>query len=191
MAERLSPGDDGLQLLQNALVTGFALVAIILALQPISGAHINPAVSLAAAGLGELPWREVPAYVAAQLVGGIGGTATALVMFDADFTWSEIERASAGTTFAEVVATLGLVGLIFLMVRTGRSATVAYGVGAYIAGAYYFTSSTSFANPAVTVARTFTDSIAGIEPVSIVPFVVAQLAGAALAVIGVRYLAAD
>jgi len=183
MAEQLSPGDVGLQLLQNAFATAGVLVALILALQKASGAHFNPAVTLAARMSGELTTRAAALYVAAQLAGAVLGVVLANLMFDlAPIDLSTKDRSGAHLLLAEFVATIGLVAVIHGVVRSGRAHLAAYAVGAYIAGAYYFTASTSFANPAVTVARALTDTFSGIHPSSVLPFVAAQLLGAAAAV---------
>lgn len=183
MAEQLSPGDVGLQLLQNAFATAGVLVALILALQKASGAHFNPAVTLAARMSGELTTRAAALYVAAQLAGAVLGVVLANLMFDlAPIELSTKDRSGAHLLLAEFVATIGLVAVIHGVVRSGRAHLAAYAVGAYIAGAYYFTASTSFANPAVTVARALTDTFSGIHPSSVLPFVAAQLLGAAAAV---------
>jgi glycerol uptake facilitator-like aquaporin len=185
-AQRLSPGDVGLQLLQNSLATTLGLAVLIVVLAPVSGAHFNPVVSLADWYLGRrhahgLTLPAVGAYVAAQLAGGIAGAVLANVMFEAPTTIATKERLGTGIFVAEIVATAGLVAVIFALVRTGRAATLAGpAVGAYIGAAYWFTSSTSFANPAVTVGRIFSDTFAGIEPGSVLPFVLAQLIGAVL-----------
>ncbi len=184
-AQRLSPNDVGLQLLENSLTTALGLAVLILALGPVSGAHLNPVVTLVDWLLGRhartgLPLRDVAPYLAAQLLGGIGGTLLAGVMFDTSPALSGNERASGGHLVGEVVATAGLVLLIFALARLGRGAATPAAVGAYIGAAYWFTSSTSFANPAVTVARMFTDTFAGIAPSAVAPFVLAQLVGAAL-----------
>src|SRR5262249_42384695 len=150
-ASRLSPNDAGLQLLENALVTGAALVAIILALGAVSGAHMNPLVSIVDASLGGMSWRDVPGYAVSQLAGGIAGAVVANLMFGLPaISLATHQRAAAGTSMAEVVATFGLIVTIYGAVRSGRSQAVPYAVGAYITAAYWFTSSTSFANPAVT-----------------------------------------
>ena len=181
-AQRLSPGDVGLQLFENAVATAFALMALIWAFGPISGAHFNPAVTLADVVLKGRPVREGIAYVGAQVVGGIGGTILANLMFDLPAVlWSTKERGGSGQWLGEVIATLGLLMVIFLIPR-GRGAVVAVAVGAYIGAAYFFTSSTSFANPAVTVARMFSDTFAGIQPASAPLFIVMQLVGAMLAI---------
>ena len=181
MAERLSD-DPGLQLLQNTAATAGVLVALILALGSASGAHLNPAVTLVDRAFGGIDTPTAVGYVLAQVAGGIVGAIAANVMFALPAVeWSTTERSAGHLWFAEGVATLGLLVVIFGVVRSGRSAVAAFAVGGYIAGAYYFTSSTSFANPAVTVGRAFSDTFAGIEPASVPMFVVAQLVGAAVA----------
>jgi arsenate reductase len=192
-AERLSPADVGLQLLENSLVTGAALVALILAFGSLSGAHFNPVVTLADRLLGGMSSGEAGAYVAAQLTGACVGAMVANLMFELPaIEWSTHERATGGLWFGEAVATFGLVLVILGVVRStsgaSRAALAAVAVGGYIAAAYWFTSSTSFANPAVTIARTLTDSFAGIEPASVPPFVAAQLAGGIAAVGLARFL---
>lgn len=188
MAESLS-ADAGLQLLQNALATAGALTAIILALGSVSGAHLNPAVTLADLAFGGLTGREAAGYISAQLAGGISGVIIANLMFDLPAaTWSTTARSGSNLWLAETVATLGLLLVIFGLVRAGRGPVVAFAVGGYIAGAYYFTSSTSFANPAVTVARMLSDTFAGIEPGSVFGFVAAELLGTLLAVALIRFL---
>jgi arsenate reductase len=183
MAETLSPNDVGLQLFQNAFATAGILVALILAFGTVSGAHFNPAVTLADRLFGGIDTPTAGAYVVAQVTGGIVGVICANIMFDLSAVdWSTKDRSSGNLVFAEVVATLGLVLIIFAVVRSGKAAAAPYAVGGYIAGAYYFTSSTSFANPAVTVARTFSDTFAGIEPSSAPAFIGAQLVGAVIAV---------
>lgn len=178
-AAQLSPADRGLALLENALATGAALVAIILALGPVSGAHLNPLVSLLDAAFGGLSWRELPAYVAAQLAGAVAGVVVANVMFSlAPVTLSTHQRWSGGTGVGELVATAGLLLVIFGIARAGHAAAAPFAVGAYIAAAYFFTSSTSFANPAVTVARMLSNTFAGIDPRSAPPFIAMQAAGA-------------
>lgn len=187
-ATRLSPDDVGLQLLQNSVVTGAALVALILALQPVSAAF-NPLVTLAEVVLGLLHLRDAVPLVLGQVAGGVLGAVVANLMFDLDaVTLSTKERTGGDLWLAEVVATLGLLVVIFGSVRSGRTDTIAYAVGGYITAAYWFTSSTSFANPAVTVARMFSDTFAGISPGSVAPFLAFQLLGAALAVLLVRLL---
>ena len=187
-ATRLSPDDVGLQLLQNSIVTGAALVALILALQPVSAAF-NPLVTLAEVVLGLLRLRDAVPLVLGQLAGGVLGAVVANLMFDLDaVTLSTKERTGGDLWLAEVVATLGLLVVIFGSVRSGRTDTIAYAVGGYITAAYWFTSSTSFANPAVTVSRMFSDTFAGISPGSVAPFLAFPLVGAGLAVLLVRLL---
>jgi arsenate reductase len=182
-AQRLSPADAGLQLLENSMATGAGLVALILAFGSVSGAHFNPVVSLADRVLGGLTTRDLLAYVPAQVVGGCAGTVVANLMFGLDaVTLSTHTRSSGGLWLGEVVATFGLLTVILGVVRSGRTASAPFAVGAYIAAAYWFTSSTSFANPAVTVARMLSDTFAGVRPSSVPMFVAAQLAGALLAV---------
>ncbi|HEY3522066.1 MAG TPA: aquaporin [Candidatus Limnocylindrales bacterium] len=187
-AARLSPADVGLQLFENSVVTGAALVALILALQPVSAAF-NPVVTLVEAGLGLIRREDAIVLVGAQLVGGVLGAVAANLMFDLDaVSISGHDRSGGGLWLGEVVATFGLVLVVFGSVRSGRTETVAFAVGGYIAAAYWFTSSTSFANPAVTLARMFSDTFAGIEPASVPLFVVAQLVGGGIAYAAVRYL---
>lgn len=191
MASRLSPDDVGLQLLENSLVTGAALVALILALQPVSAAF-NPVVTLVEVVLGRVGVRDGAVLALAQVVGGSLGAVLANLMFDLDaVTIAGTERSGADLWLGEVVATFGLVLVIFALVRSGRTGSIAYAVGGYITAAYWFTSSTSFANPAVTIARTLSDTFAGIAPSSVPMFVLMQLVGAALAVLAVRFLYAD
>jgi glycerol uptake facilitator-like aquaporin len=188
MAQRLS-GDAGLQLLQNALATAAVLVAIILALGPVSGAHLNPAVTIADWAFGGVETREAAGYLAAQFAGGIAGVAAANLMFDLPAVEvAATSRSGAHLWGAEAIATLGLLLVIFGIVRSGRSDVVAFAVGGYIAAAYYFTSSTSFANPAVTVSRMLTDTFTGIAPGSVLPFLAAQAVGTAAAVGLIRLL---
>jgi glycerol uptake facilitator-like aquaporin len=178
-AQRLSPADVGLELLENALATGAALVAIILAFGPISGAHLNPVVTVAEALTGRTAWREVPSYVGAQLCGGAFGTVLANLMFGlAAVSMSSHVRSWSGLWLGELVATFGLI----VVVKSCRPAVAPFAVGAYITGAYWFTSSTSFANPAVTLARMLSDTFAGIAPGSVPMFILMQLAGGALGV---------
>jgi arsenate reductase len=181
-AQGLSPNDTGLELLENAAATGAALVAIILAVGPVSGAHLNPVVSCADAVFGGLRRRELVTYVVAQVLGAAVGVIVANLMFSLPpVTISNHLRSTPGLWLGEVVATFGLLLVIFGVVRSGRTASAPFAVGAYITGAYFFTSSTSFANPAVTLARTLSDTFAGIAPASVLPFVVAQAIGAVLA----------
>jgi glycerol uptake facilitator-like aquaporin len=190
-AHRLSPDDTGLQLLENALVTGAALVALILALGPVSAAF-NPVVTLAERLLGAISTRDAAAYVGAQLTGGAAGAVIANLMFDLPAVQvSTHHRDGGGLRLAEVVAPFGLLIVVFGVARSGRSASVAYAVGGYITAAYWFTSSTSFANPAVTVARTLSNTFAGIAPGSVAAFVAMQLVGALLAVGAVWLLYPD
>ncbi|MCB0995191.1 MAG: aquaporin [Acidimicrobiales bacterium] len=191
MAEQLTD-DVGLQLLQNAFATAGVLVALILALGPASGAHFNPAVTLADRALGGIDTPTAACYIAAQVLGAIVGVIAANIMFDLSaIDWSTKDRSAGHLVFADGVATLGLLLVIFGVVRSGRSSVAAFSVGGYIAGAYYFTSSTSFANPAVTVARCFSDTFAGIEPASIPAFIAAQLVATGLAIVLVRTLYPD
>lgn len=190
-AERLST-DIGLQLLQNALATAGALIALILAFVHVSGAHFNPAVTLTDLALGGIERRIALAYVAAQTAGGILGVVAANVMFDLPAVeWSTKDRSAFNLVLADAIATFGLLLVIFVVVRTGDARTVAFAVGGYIAGAYYFTSSTSFANPAVTVSRMFSDTFAGIAPASAPSFIAAQLVAVGLALPLIRFLAPE
>ena len=186
-AAQLSPDDVGLQLLENSTATVLGLAVLILALGPVSGAHFNPVVTAADWFLGRrdadgFSAAHVGPYAVAQVVGAVAGSLLANAMFDVGTTFSGTERASAGRLLGEVVATAGLVLLVFALVRTDRASLAAPAVGAYIGAAYWFTSSTSFANPAVTVGRMFSDTFAGIAPSSAPAFVLAQLAGAAVGV---------
>ncbi len=176
--ERLAAGNVAIALLANTLATGAALIAIILAFGPVSGAHLNPAVTLADAWLGGIPWRETPAYIVAQLAGAFAGVAVAHLMFGLSVYAVSVHARSGPTqVFSEFVAAFGLLAVIWGCVRT-RPSGVPFAVGAYIAAAYWFTASTSFANPAVTIARSMTNTFAGIRPVDVTAFVAAQLAGA-------------
>ncbi len=188
-AQKLSPNDTGLELLENALATGAGLVAIILAMGPISGAHMNPVVSVADAFFGGLPWRSVPGYIVAQVLGAIFGSVLANLMFGgAAVSVATHVRSGGGLWLGEVVATIGLLLTIFGVVRSGRGEVAPFAVGAYITAAYWFTSSTSFANPAVTIGRMFSDSFAGIAPGSAPGFILSQVIGGAVAVGLVHYL---
>ncbi|HEY7388503.1 MAG TPA: MIP/aquaporin family protein [Bryobacteraceae bacterium] len=181
MGERLSGGNAAIALLANTIATGAALVALILTFGPISGAHFNPAVTLADASQGGLAWREVPSYVAAQIAGAFAGTAAAHLMFSEPvFSASRHVRSGGAQLFSEFIATFGLLTIIWGCTRL-RSAAVPFAVGAYITAAYWFTASTSFANPAVTLARAASDTFAGIRPADAPGFIVAQLAGATAA----------
>jgi glycerol uptake facilitator-like aquaporin len=180
-AQRLSPDDVGLQLLQNSLATGAVLVALILAFQPVS-ASFNPLVTIAERVLGRVTTGTAGVLVAAQVAGGLLGVVVANLMFDLDaVTVSTHERGGSGQLLGEVVATFGLLLVVFGSLRSERLETVAFAVGGYIAAAYWFTSSTSFANPAVTLARTLSDTFAGIAPSSVPAFVLMQLVGAGIA----------
>lgn len=182
-AQRLSPGDVGLQLLENSIATALGLTVLILVFQTVSGAHFNPVVTLADRTLGaRLPGVDIAVYVVAQIVGGIGGAVLANLMFDAPTVLSTTDRATPSHLLGELVATAGLILVIFALARTGRTALVAPAVGAYIGAAYWFTSSTSFANPAVAIGRIFTDTFTGIAPGSAGWFLAAQLLGAVVGV---------
>jgi glycerol uptake facilitator-like aquaporin len=187
-AARLSPDDVGLQLLENSLVTGAVLVALILALHPVS-ASFNPVVTLVERAWGLVGTMEAAALVLAQVVGACAGAVVANLMFGLDaVSVASTTRGTGGHGLGEVVATFGLVVVVFGSLRSGRMDTVAFAVGGYITAAYWFTSSTSFANPAVTVARMFSDTFAGIAPSSVPVFVGAQLVGGALGLAAVGYL---
>jgi glycerol uptake facilitator-like aquaporin len=188
-AQRLSPGDTGLELLENATATAAGLFAIILMFGPVSGGHFNPVVSFADAAFGGLSWRDAAAYLPAQVAGCIGGAVIANLMFaGAAVSVSGKDRASAAHFLSEIVATLGLVLVIFALARSGRSRTAPAAVGAYIGAAYFFTSSTSFANPAITIGRMFSATFAGIAPASVPVFIAAQVIGGVLAVLLIRAL---
>src|SRR5437764_8836155 len=181
MGERLADGNVGIALLANTIATGAALIALILTFGPVSGAHFNPAVTLADASQGGLAWREVPAYVGAQVFGAFAGVAATHLMFGLPlFSASRHARAGAAQLFSEFVATFGLLAVIWGCSRSAKAA-VPFAVAAYIAAAYWFTASTSFANPAVTLARAASDTFAGIRPADAPGFIAAQLAGAAAA----------
>ena len=188
MGERLANGNVAIALLANTLATGAALVALILTFGPISGAHFNPAVTLADASQGGLPWREVPAYIIAQVFGAFLGVATAHMMFGLPlFFASTRTRNGFAQCFSEFVATFGLLAVIWGCVRV-RSSVVSFAVAAYITAAYWFTASTSFANPAVTLARSASDTFAGVRPADVPSFVLAQLLGALAATLLFRWL---
>jgi glycerol uptake facilitator-like aquaporin len=188
-AQRLSPGDTGLELLENAAATAAGLFAIILMFGPVSGAHFNPVVSFADAAFGGLRWREAAAYLPVQVAGCIAGAVAANLMFaQAAVSISTKPRATPAHFLSEVIATLGLILVIFALARSGRAASAPAAVGAYIGAAYFFTSSTSFANPAITVGRMFSDTFAGIAPASAPAFIAAQIIGGALAVVVIRAL---
>jgi len=188
MGERLAGGNVAIALLANTLATGAMLVALILTFGPISGAHFNPAVTLADASQGGFAWRETPVYISAQISGAFAGVAAAHLMFgEPVFFASRHVRAGNAQLFSEFVATFGLLSIIWGCARL-RSSAVPFAVGAYITGAYWFTSSTSFANPAVTLARAASDTFAGIRPADAPGFIVAQLAGAMAATLLFRWL---
>lgn len=188
MGERLAGGNVAVALLANTLATGAALVALILTFGPISGAHFNPAVTLADASQGGLAWRSVPIYIAAQVTGAFGGVAAAHVMFEQPlFFASRHVRAGMAQGFSEFVATFGLLAVIWGCARL-RSPAVPFAVAAYITAAYWFTASTSFANPAVTLARSASDTFAGIRPADVPLFIAAQLLGAGTATVLFRWL---
>ena len=191
-AQNLSPDDTGLQLLYNSAATAAGLFAIILMFGPVSGGHFNPVVSLVDAAFGGLSRRDVAAYIPAQVTGCIAGAVVANVMFSlAAISISTHHRASPAHLFAEVIATLGLLLVIFALARTGRASTAPAAVGAYIGAAYWFTSSTSFANPAIDVGRMFSDTFAGIAPASVPAFAIAQLVGGIVAFGVIRTLYPD
>lgn len=189
MATNLSPNDVGLQLLENAAATAGALIGLILMLGPVSGAHFNPVVTLTVRLFGGLSTRDAGWYVLAQVAGGCLGAIVANLMFDLPaIELSDKTRSAGYLWFSETIATVGLLLVVFAIVRSGRSAVVPFAVGAWIGGAYFFTSSTSFANPAVTIARTLSNTFAGIEPSSAPMFIVMQLVGMGLAYFLIRFL---
>ncbi len=178
MGDRLAAGNVGLALLANSLATGAALVALILSFGPVSGAHFNPAVTLTDAWQGKTVWRDVPIYIAAQIIGAVAGVAVAHVMFGEPlFLASTHVRSGPAQLFSEFVATFGLL-VVILGCGRSRPAAVSYAVGSYIVAAYWFTASTSFANPAVTLARAMTNTFSGIRPSDVLGFIIAQIAGA-------------
>ncbi|MDN3495167.1 MIP/aquaporin family protein [Planococcus sp. APC 4015] len=180
-AQRLSPADVGLQLLENAIATALGLTVLILVFASVSGAHFNPVVTLVDIALHRRRWSTAAVYLPAQVIGCISGAVLANAMFAAPaVSWSTTSRSGWPLLLSEVVATAGLIVVIFALVRTGRSHLAAPAVGAYIGAAYFFTSSTSFANPAITIGRMFSDTFAGIAPASALPFIGAQLIGAAI-----------
>jgi glycerol uptake facilitator-like aquaporin len=188
MGERLASGNVAIALLANTAATGAALVALILTFGPVSGAHFNPVVTVADASQHGLPWREVPAYIAAQFVGAFAGVAIAHLMFGLPlFTASHHARSGMAQMFSEFVASFGLLAVIWGCVRF-RSQAVPFAVAAYITAAFWFTASTSFANPAVTLARSFSDTFAGIRAIDAPGFIIAQLAGAMAATLLFRWL---
>jgi arsenate reductase len=188
-AQRLSPGQTGLQLLENAAATAAGLFAIILMFGPVSGGHFNPVVSFVDAAFGGLSWRDATAYLPAQVAGCIGGAVLANLMFALPaVSISARHRATPAHFLSEIIATLGLMLVIFALVRSGRSQSAAAAVGAYIGAAYWFTSSTSFANPAITIGRMFSNTFAGIAPSSVPSFIGAQVTGGVLAVVVIKVL---
>ena len=188
-AQRLSPDDVGLQLFENAFATALGLTVLILVFASVSGAHFNPVVTIVDIVLHRRSWSTVASYLPSQVLGCIGGAILANVMFAAPaVAWSTTDRLSWPLLLSELVATAGLIMVIFALVRTGRSHLAAPAVGAYIGAAYFFTSSTSFANPAITVGRMFSDTFAGIAPTSVLPFVAAQVVGAGVGLLVVRLL---
>jgi glycerol uptake facilitator-like aquaporin len=189
MASRLSPDDVGLQLLENAAATAAALTGLILVFGAVSGAHFNPVVTLVDRAFGTVTSRDAASYIAAQVIGGCLGAIVANLMFELPAVqWSTTDRSSGALWLSEVVATVGLLLVIHGCVRAGRASVVAFAVGIWIGGAYWFTSSTCFANPAVTIARTLSDTFAGIEPASAPMFIAMQLIGGAIAYGLIRYL---
>ncbi len=188
-AARRSPSDSGLQLLENSLATGAVLLALIVVFGSVSGAHFNPVVTLVDRELTGAHRGETAAYIAIQILGGVSGAIAANAMFGLSaVSISATTRATSSTFLAEVIATFGLSLVIFGLVRGGRGAWVPVAVAGYITGAYWFTSSTSFANPAVTIARVFSDTFAGIAPSSVLPFITAQLFGGLLALFAIKFL---
>jgi len=182
MADRLT-NDAGVTLLVNALATAGVIAAVILVIAPVSGAHINPVVTLTHRIFRDLGTRDAAAIITAQIAGGVLGVLAANLMFDLPLaTISTMPRSGSGIWLAEVIATLGLVLVIFGLIRSGKESVIAFAVGMYVAAAYFFTSSTGFANPAVTIGRMFTDTFTGIRPSAVPGFLVAELAGAAIAV---------
>jgi arsenate reductase len=188
-AQQLSPTDTGLELLENAAVTAAGLYALILMVGPVSGAHFNPAVSFVDAALGGLRWSDALAYLPAQVAGCVSGAVLANVMFSKPaVTISTHHRATGAHFVSEVVATAGLLLVIFALARTGRGGTAPAAVGAYIGAAYWFTSSTSFANPAITIGRMLSNTFAGIAPSSVPAFIAAQILGAAVGLAAIKLL---
>ncbi|TAM67807.1 MAG: aquaporin family protein [Microbacteriaceae bacterium] len=186
-AQQLSPTDTGLQLLENAFATALGLTVLILVFATVSGAHFNPIVSAVDASLGYRRWDDVARYIPAQIVGCIAGAILANLMFAKPAVqWSTTDRLTPAHFLAEIVATAGLVLVIFALARTGRAHLAAPAVGAYIGAAYFFTSSASFANPAITVGRMFTDTFAGIAPSSSLGYIAAQILGGAIGLVAVR-----
>ena len=188
-AQRLSPSDTGLQLLENSAATAAGLFAIILMFGPVSGAHFNPVVSFADAAMGGLSWRDAAAYLPAQVAGCVTGAVAANLMFGLSAVSISVkDRATGAHALSEVIATAGLILVIFALVRAGRAASAPAAVGAYIGAAYWFTASTSFANPAITVGRMFSNTFAGIAPSSAPFFILAQLGGGIAGVLLIKFL---
>jgi glycerol uptake facilitator-like aquaporin len=188
-AQQLSPGNVGLQLFENAAATAAGLFAIILMFGPVSGGHFNPVVSFVDAAFGGLSWTTAGAYLLVQVIGCIGGAVVANLMFSrAAVSISTHHRSTGGHFLSEIVATIGLILVIFALARSGRSRTAPAAVGSYIGAAYFFTSSTSFANPAITIGRMFSNTFAGIAPSSVPSFIVAQVIGGLLAFLVVKVL---
>jgi len=188
-AQRLSPSDTGLQLLENSAATAAGLFAIILMFGPVSGAHFNPVVSFADAAMGGLSWRHAAAYLPAQVAGCVTGAVAANLMFGLSAVSISVKhRASGAHALSEVIATAGLILVIFALVRAGRAASAPAAVGAYIGAAYWFTSSTSFANPAITIGRMFSNTFAGIAPSSAPVFILAQIGGGIAGVLIIKFL---
>jgi arsenate reductase len=188
-AQKLSPGDTGLELLENSAATAAGLFAIILMFGPVSGAHFNPVVSFADAAFGGLSWRDAVAYLPVQVAGCITGAVAANLMFaQAAVSISAKHRATGAHALSEVIATAGLILVIFALARTGRAASAPAAVGAYIGAAYWFTASTSFANPAITIGRMFSNSFAGIAPSSVPVFIAAQIGGGIAGVLIIKAL---
>jgi glycerol uptake facilitator-like aquaporin len=191
-AQTLSPADVGLQLFENAAATAAGLFAIILMFGPVSGGHFNPAVSLADASFAGISWRDAAAYIPVQIAGCLLGAIAANAMFDLSaISISTHHRATGGHLLGEIIATAGLILVIFSLARTRRASFAPAAVGAYIGAAYFFTSSASFANPAISIGRTFSNTFAGIAPASVPSFVLAELVGAGIAVLLVRTLYPD
>ena len=188
-AQRLSPGETGLELLENAAATAAGLFAIILMFGPVSGGHFNPVVSFTDAAFGGVRWRDAACYLPAQVAGCVTGAVAANLMFaEAAVSISVKHRASGAHFLSEVIATAGLILVIFALARSGRARSAPAAVGAYIGAAYFFTSSTSFANPAITIGRMFSNSFAGIAPSSVPPFIAAQVIGGIAGVLIIRAL---
>jgi glycerol uptake facilitator-like aquaporin len=188
-AQRLSPGQTGLELLENSVATAAGLFAIIVMFGPVSGGHFNPVVSFVDAAFGGLSWRDAAAYLPAQVAGCTGGAVLANLMFALPaVSISAKHRATPAHFLSEIIATLGLILVIFALARSGRSRSAPAAVGAYIGAAYWFTSSTSFANPAITIGRMFSNTFAGIAPSSVPSFIGAQILGGALAIAVVKAL---